>query len=121
MKFSILFAFLNVHKANGYDNISSFFLRLGGEVLAPILSVCFGFALEHGMFLNIFKTAKVSSLFKSSFKENVNDYCPISLLPSQSKVLEKLIKFRFVKFFDRLSIFYAHQQGWQYGTVRHGT
>ena len=30
---------LNLHKAFGYDNISSFFLRLGNEILAPILSV----------------------------------------------------------------------------------
>ena len=30
---------LNVYKARGYDNISSFFLRLGDEVLVPILSV----------------------------------------------------------------------------------
>ena len=47
---------LNVDKTSSYDNISSFFLRLGGEVLAPILLVYFGYALEHGIFPNIFKT-----------------------------------------------------------------
>ena len=83
---------LNIHKASGNDNVSSFFLRLGGEVLAPILSVYFGYALEHGIFPNIFKTAKVIPLFKFCSKENVNNYRPISLLPSLSKVLEKLIK-----------------------------
>ena len=67
---------LNTHKASGYDNISSFFLCLGGKVLAPILSVYFGYALDHGIFLNL--------------------------------VSEKLIKFRFVKFFDRHHIFCAH-------------
>ena len=65
---------LNIHKASGYDNISSFFLGLGGEVLAPILSVYFSYALEHGIFPNIFKTAKVIPLFKSDSKENVNNY-----------------------------------------------
>ena len=101
---------LNIHKASGND-ISSFFLRLGGEVLAQILSVYFSYSLEHGIFPNIFKTAKVIPLFKSGSKENVNNYRPISLLPSLYKVLEKLIKFRFVKFFDRLNIFYAHLYG----------
>ena len=32
---------LNIYKVSDDDNISSFFLRLGGEVLAPILSVYF--------------------------------------------------------------------------------
>ena len=104
---------LNIHKASGNDNISSFFLCLGGKVLAPILSVYFGYSLEHGIFPNIFKTAKVIPLFKSGSNENVNNYRPISLLPSLSKVLEKLIKFRFVKFFDRHNIFYAHQYGFR--------
>ena len=43
----------------------------------------------------------------------MNNYCPISLLPSLSKVLQKLIKFRFVKFFDCHSIFYVHQYGFR--------
>ena len=96
---------LNIHKASGYDNISSFFLRLGGQVLAPILSVYFGYALEHGIFPHIFKTAKVIPLVKSGSKENVNNSRPISLDSILSKVLEKLIKFRFVKFFDRITYF----------------
>ena len=30
---------LNSHKASGYDNISAYFLRLGNELLTPILTV----------------------------------------------------------------------------------
>ena len=88
---------LNIDKASGNDDISFFFLRLGGKVLAPILSVYFGYALEHRIFPDIFKTAKIIPLFKSGSKENVNNYRPISQLPSLPKVLEKLIKFRLVK------------------------
>ena len=77
---------LIIHKTSDNDNISSFFLCLGGEVLAPILSVYFGYALEHGIFPDIFKTAKVFPLFKSGSKENVHNSGPISLLPSLSKV-----------------------------------
>ena len=67
--------------ASDYDNISSFFLHLGNKVLAPILSVYFGYALEHTIFPNVFKTAKAILLFKSGSKENVNNYRPISLRP----------------------------------------
>ena len=31
---------LNIIKVSGYEIISSFFLPMGGEILAPILSLC---------------------------------------------------------------------------------
>ena len=37
---------LNINEASGYNNISSFFSRMGGEILAPILSLCFSRAFE---------------------------------------------------------------------------
>ena len=49
--------------ATGYDYISSFLLRLGGDVLAPKLSQYFSTALEFGIFSQIFKTAKVIPIF----------------------------------------------------------
>ena len=82
---------LKIHKASGCDNISSFFLRMGNEVLAQILSIYFGLVFELGSF-QIFKTAKVIPIFKSSTKNLVNNYRPISLLPCLSKVLEKSLK-----------------------------
>ena len=45
---------LNVKKAVGPDNISSFFLHMGGEILAPVLSLYFGHAFELGLFPKIF-------------------------------------------------------------------
>ena len=90
---------LNLHKAFGYDNISSFFLRLGNEILAPILSIHFGVVFELGFFLQIFKTAKVVPIFKAGDKHLVRNYRPISLLSCLSKVLEKVIKNRFLNFF----------------------
>ena len=50
---------LNLHKASGHDDIPSFFLRLGNEVLSHVLSVYFGLVFDIGLFPQIFKTAKV--------------------------------------------------------------
>ena len=72
---------LNSHKAQGHDNITSPFLRLGSEVLAPILAQFFSHVFELGYFPQIFKTAKVIPVFKSGNKELLNNYRPISLLP----------------------------------------
>ena len=76
---------LKIRKASGCYNISSFFLRIGNEVLAPILSIYFGLVFELGSFPHIFKTAKVIPISKSSTKNLVNNYRPISLLPCLSK------------------------------------
>ena len=56
---------LNPSKASGKDDISPFFIRLRAEVLAPFLSVYFGFCFELGFFPSTFKTAKVVPIFKS--------------------------------------------------------
>ena len=106
---------LNPHTASGYDNISAYFLRLGNEVLAPILTAYFTWAFEKGIFPSTFKTAKVVPIFKTGNKNSVNNCRPISLLPSLSKVLEKLIKIRFVKFFDKYDILYDYRYGFREG------
>ena len=63
---------LNTHKACGYDNISSYFLCLGNEALAPFLSQYFGYFLKLGTFPGCFKVAEVIPIFKSGKKHQVN-------------------------------------------------
>ena len=102
---------ININKACGYDNISSFFLRMGGEILAPILSLCFSRAFDLGIFPSIFKIAIAVPIFKSGNKQIVKNYRPISLLLTLSKILEKLIKTRLIKFFDKYQVLYEFQYG----------
>ena len=54
---------------------------------------------------------KVIPLFKSGSKHQAQNYRPISLLSSISKVLEKLIKERLVKFLHKHKIIFEHQYG----------
>ena len=49
---------LNPNTATGYDNISSFFLCLGGDVLAPKLLLYFSTALEFGIIPQILRLRK---------------------------------------------------------------
>ena len=79
------------------------------EILAPVLFLYFVHAFELGLFPKIFKTAKLIPIFKSGNKQNIQNYCPISLLPSLSKFLEKLIKNRLINFFDKYEIIYDYQ------------
>ena len=104
---------LNPHKATGYDNISSYFLRIGKKILAPVLSLFFQCVFELGVFPQIFKTAKVIPIHKPGNKKLVSNYRPISLLPSLFKVLEKLIKHRLVNFINKHNVLYDYQYGFR--------
>ena len=68
---------------------------------------------EFGFFPQIFKTAKVVPIFKAGDKYLVRNYRPISLLSCFSKVLEKVIKNRFINFFEKHEIFYDFQYGFR--------
>ena len=85
---------------------------MGGEILGPILSLCFSHAFELGIFPFIFKIAKVVPIFKSGNKQIIKNYRPI-LLPTLSKILEKLIKTRLIKFFDKYQMLNEFQFGFR--------
>jgi len=84
------------------DNISAVFLRIRNQILAPVLPLYFDFVLESGIFPHIFKTAKVIPIYKLGNKNLIKNKCPISILPSLSKVEEKLIKNRLVNIFTNI-------------------
>ena len=82
------------------------FLRIGWEILAPILSFCFSHGFELEISSSIFKIAKVVIIFKSGNKQIVKNYRPILLLPTLSTILEKLIKTRLMNFFGKYQVVY---------------
>ena len=104
---------LNMNKASGYDNIFFFLFTNRRKILAPILSLCFSQAFELGTFPFIFKIAKVVLIFRSANKQIVKNCRSISLLPTLSKILEKLIKTRLIKFFDNYQVLYKFQYGFR--------
>ena len=104
---------LNLHKACGHDNISSYFLRVGNKGLVPVLSYFFSCVFELGVFPQIFKTTKVVPIYKSGNKKLVNNYRPFSLLSYLSKVLEKLIKSRLDSVFIKHGVLYNFQYGFR--------
>ena len=69
--------------------------------------------LNFSFFPQIFKTVKVVPIFNAGDKHLVRNYPPISLLSCLSKVLEKVIKNRFINFFEKHEIFYDFQYGFR--------
>ena len=66
-----------------------------------------------GVFLSVFKTAKVVLVFKKDSKLDYSNYYPISLLSNIEKILEKLIYKRLCTFFNNNNIIYNLQFGFR--------
>ncbi len=66
-------------------------------------------------FPEIWKTAKVVPLHKKGSKTERDNYRPISLLPSLSKVLEKVLVRQIVKYYEQNSLFPNSQYGFRTG------
>jgi hypothetical protein len=84
-------------------------LKLFRSVLSPTLAVLFNNCIYGGVFPDVLKIGREIPLFKTGDKDNLSNYRPISLLTVISKIFEKLIHKRLVKFLDAHQAIYRKQ------------
>ena len=77
------------------------------------LRYIFKLCIEKGIFTDQIQIAKVTPLFKKGDNALMDNYRPISVLPSFSKILERIICNRLYSFFSENNIFYKKQFGFQ--------
>ena len=70
-------------------------------------------SIENGHVPNTLKIAKVVPIYKSKDQKQLSNYRPISLLPSISKILEKVIHKHVYNFLNHQNIFYQSQYGFR--------
>ncbi|RVE43158.1 hypothetical protein evm_012189 [Chilo suppressalis] len=87
--------------AVGFDNISNKILKTFKHILIPPLTRIFQICLSQGIFPQCLKKAVVTPVYKSGCKDQVNNYRPISVLPSLSKLLEKIINKRLIDYLEK--------------------
>ena len=81
-----------------YDLVSNRAIKATNEYVSPYLEILFQKCIMEGVFPDCYKIAQVIPLFKGGNKEDRNCYRPISLLPTISKILEKLLAKRWSTF-----------------------
>ena len=92
-----------------YDDISNIILkRLKGCLAAP-LTIIFNKSLHEGVFPDSMKLAEVVLLFKVRNRTILTNYHPISLLPTISKLLEKIMYTRTYNFLTKHDIIFKSQ------------
>jgi len=62
---------------------------------------------------NLLKIAKVCPIYKAGEATKISNYRPISVLPSFSKIFEKLVYNRLISYLTKFSILYEHQYGFR--------
>ena len=77
------------------------------------VTTLFNYAFTLGIFPFCLKIARVIPVFKSGEKIDLNNYQPISILSTFSKILEKLIYDRTQSFLDKHSILLSTQYGFR--------
>lgn len=82
---------LNIHKGAGTDGIPPLFFRKCADTLSMPLFILFNWSLESGIFPMRWKSAMIIPVPKSSNKNLIEHYRPISILPVPSKLFESLI------------------------------
>lgn len=99
----------------GVDNISTKLLKMMKSSIKVPLTKLINKSLESGVVPQIMKIAKVIPLYKGKNAEQCTNYRPISLLPSISKILEKIVHKRLYHFLTNQRAFYDSQYGFRPG------
>ena len=98
-------------KSYGLDGISNEIFKCCLPVIEPAIAAAFNKCIEERTFPKCLKIAKVIPIFKKGDKRNPENYRPISLLSSISKVFEKLLQLRMIKFCKKNCIISRNQYG----------
>ena len=108
-----IIANLDESKANDSYGIAPKFIKIARMTIykpfAPIANSSF----SYGVFPEKLKLVKIIPIHKGKSKLELGNYRPISLLPIFSKILEKLMNVRMVKFLNQNKTVFEHQYGFQ--------
>lgn len=80
--------------SESFDGMSNKFIKLIMPGIVDPLTKVINMSITHGIFPDEMKLAKIIPLYKSGSEKSANNYWPISILATLSKILEKEIYFQ---------------------------
>ena len=97
----------------GYDGICAKIVKSSYSlILEPLLHVL-NLSVTQGIFPNELKIAKVIPLYKGGDVTCINNYRPVSILPTFSKIFERIMHKRLMSFITKYNILYKFQFGFR--------
>ena len=104
---------LKRRKASGVDNFPPGLLKDAALVLTKPLTFIINLSLETGVVPSEWKVAKVIPLYKSGSQAEIDNYRPISILPTFSKILEKIVYKQLMAHLERHNLLFKYQFGFR--------
>ena len=99
--------------AAGYDGIPMNVVKQTIDLINYPLKYILNLSLRYGIVPDSLKIAKVIPLFKSGDHDIFSNYRPVSILPAFSKILEKVVYNRLLKFLNKFNILSDNQYGFR--------
>ena len=104
---------LESKKSSGHDGISNTLLKVIKASISQSLTIIINQMLTTGIFPDAFKVSKVIPLYKKGDSSLLVNYRPISLLPTISKIFEKVIHDQLYDYFDKYNLLAEQQYGFR--------
>ena len=99
--------------SHGHDTISNILLKKLNTSISYPLKLIFNQSITQGMFPESMKLVEVIPTYKGKCMDFVENYRPISLLITISKVLEKIIYTRVYNYIEKHKILFNSQYGFR--------
>lgn len=103
------------NKSPGYDGFNGKVVKRIINLIKPQLFHIFNCSIKNGVFPDALKIAKVTPLYKTGDRDKFSNYRPISVLPLFSKILERIVHNRVMKYFCDNKLLFCSQYGFQTG------
>ena len=106
---------LEPKRSSGYDGVSNLILKSIADGITIPLTIIINNSFRTKEFPSLWKIAKVVPIFKRGGKGIIGNYRPISLLPTMSKIIEKLMDAQLREYLDKENLLNEDQYGFRKG------
>lgn len=106
---------LRSDSAPGWDDIQTGFLKMANVEVVPVITHLANLCFNKGVFPSSLKRAIITPVYKSGDRDEISNYRPISVLSVITKIIEKLLNTRLIKYLDRFDILSPFQFGFRQG------
>ena len=107
--------------SSGPDGISNKLLKVIKFNISKSLTIIINQMLTTGIFPDAFKVAKIIPIFKKGDSSLLVNYGPISLLPTISKVFERVIHDQMYEYFNNFNLLAEQQYGFRKKNTQQNT
>ena len=100
-------------KATGTDGLPASFLKDSKDSIKHHLCHIINMSINTGVVPSAWKIARIIPIHKSGSTSDFDNYRPISVLPSVSKIIEKIVHKQLLTFLEENKLIYSHQFGFR--------